>query len=656
VSVAADGSSITVLTPQISGSSSIDRLADVQVKLRGVVDTSGNPVSTTFVGGFTFSADTGIPLLYNVAPSTGSAAGGEIITLTGKFFTEPFEVDFNFTDPSGVLKSLPGRTVDVQHGADGTDIAHIVVPRASTTTVTQPIFVDLVLKNAVGGASPQSSTYPRAFVYVPDVTAPPTIFYISPTFGSVQGHETVMIYGKNFVQPVTVLIGAVNEIVQSVSSDGTTITIMTQPVPGAVPTTAQDVTVTTSLGVATLSAAFTYLEGQAPTLYVLTPNNGPNEGGTRVTITGVGFQYPVQVLFGTQQAQVVSTNYNQVVCTSPSITASQPGTPTTVQVSVTNITAGKVSQNTLPFQYGQAMFISSLAPNRGPDIGGTQVTIVGQGFVAPVTVTLAGWSAQVQLVSGTQIVVLSGAVPTASRQCVPFAGPVVVTNTDSGLQATGPSWTYLPVSKPTIISVTASCEALGVIPGSATNCTYTVVGTNFESPLVATFSNPATSYPIAPASVTPTQLTFTVPPSFESLGIQYNKVPCAIGAQTGTMNVTTPINLTITNAATTCSDTLTNVILVDPTDKACKLGGALSVNCTAAPSSGAAPLTVQFTSTPIGGTGAYTYDWNFGDGTTPDDKTQNPTHTYAGTGTFTATVTVNDGTSVATCTQTITVN
>jgi immune inhibitor A len=98
------------------------------------------------------------------------------------------------------------------------------------------------------------------------------------------------------------------------------------------------------------------------------------------------------------------------------------------------------------------------------------------------------------------------------------------------------------------------------------------------------------------------------------------------------------------------------VILVDPTDKACKLGGALSVNCTAAPSSGAAPLTVQFTSTPIGGTGAYTYDWNFGDGTTPDDKTQNPTHTYAGTGTFTATVTVNDGTSVATCTQTITVN
>ena len=71
-------------------------------------------------------------------------------------------------------------------------------------------------------------------------------------------------------------------------------------------TKAQDVTVTTSLGVATLSAAFTYLEGQAPTLYVLTPNNGPNEGGTRVTITGVGFQYPVQVLFGTQQAQVVS--------------------------------------------------------------------------------------------------------------------------------------------------------------------------------------------------------------------------------------------------------------------------------------------------------------------------------------------------------------
>jgi len=51
-----------------------------------------------------------------------------------------------------------------------------------------------------------------------------------------------------------------------------------------------------------------------------------------VTITGKGFQYPVQVLFGDRQAQVVSSNYNQVVCTSPSVTAGGPATPLTVTV------------------------------------------------------------------------------------------------------------------------------------------------------------------------------------------------------------------------------------------------------------------------------------------------------------------------------------
>jgi len=48
-SVAGDGSSITVLTPQIPGSSSADRLADVQVILRGVT-VGGEPVQVTGTG------------------------------------------------------------------------------------------------------------------------------------------------------------------------------------------------------------------------------------------------------------------------------------------------------------------------------------------------------------------------------------------------------------------------------------------------------------------------------------------------------------------------------------------------------------------------------------------------------------------------------
>ena len=58
---------------------------------------------------------------------------------------------------------------------------------------------------------------------------------------------------------------------------------------------------------------------------------------------------------------------------------------------------------------------------------------------------------------------------------------------------------------------------------------------------------------------------------------------------------------------------------------------------TATPGSGPAPLAVQFTDA---STGAATWSWTFGDGTT--STIQNPSHTYIDAGTFTATLTVTN--------------
>ncbi|MFC0430883.1 PKD domain-containing protein [Kutzneria buriramensis] len=82
----------------------------------------------------------------------------------------------------------------------------------------------------------------------------------------------------------------------------------------------------------------------------------------------------------------------------------------------------------------------------------------------------------------------------------------------------------------------------------------------------------------------------------------------------------------------------------------------LSATAAASPTTGNAPLSVNFTGSATGGTAPYSYSWNFGDGTT--NTTQNPSHTYNSAGTYTATLTVTDSASpahTATANATVTV-
>lgn len=71
----------------------------------------------------------------------------------------------------------------------------------------------------------------------------------------------------------------------------------------------------------------------------------------------------------------------------------------------------------------------------------------------------------------------------------------------------------------------------------------------------------------------------------------------------------------------------------------------LSASAKASPTTGNAPLAVNFTGSATGGTAPYSYSWNFGDGAT--STAQNPSHTYSAAGSFTATLTVTDASSPA---------
>jgi PKD repeat protein len=81
---------------------------------------------------------------------------------------------------------------------------------------------------------------------------------------------------------------------------------------------------------------------------------------------------------------------------------------------------------------------------------------------------------------------------------------------------------------------------------------------------------------------------------------------------------------------------------------------ALTVSVSATPTSGPAPLAVSFTGTRSGGTGYYTTDWDFGDGS-PHSSQLNPSHVYTVGGTYTARLTVTDS-AAATASATVTIS
>ena len=68
----------------------------------------------------------------------------------------------------------------------------------------------------------------------------------------------------------------------------------------------------------------------------------------------------------------------------------------------------------------------------------------------------------------------------------------------------------------------------------------------------------------------------------------------------------------------------------------------LSVSASVLPSAGDVPATMSFTGTPAGGTSPYSYNWNFGDGTSA--TSQSPSHTYTAAGAYGATLAVTDAT------------
>jgi IPT/TIG domain-containing protein len=260
------------------------------------------------------------PRLTGISVTSGPATGGTSVTITGTGFTGATAVDFGDaaaasftingdTSISAISPASSGGTVDV--------------------TVTTP-----------GGTSPAIPNDEFTFVVAPTVTG------LSPSSGSVAGGTEVTISGAALSGAIEVDFG--ESPCGFTVNDDSSITAVS---PAAEAPDTVDVVVVTIGGSSARSARdrFTYVPIPAPLVSGISPNGGPADGGTAVTISGANLTGAFEVDFGSTPAEFTVNDDTSISAVAPA--AAAPGA-----VDVTVLTAGGTSASSADDQFTYTAF------------------------------------------------------------------------------------------------------------------------------------------------------------------------------------------------------------------------------------------------------------------------------------------------------------
>ncbi len=394
------------------------------------------------------SAQNSINVTKRSASGTGDAWQVGIAYSGGNFILQFIGYRYNVGMQdwySGALSSPVGVWTHVAATYDGTTIRGYV--NGAMVLEQVPILLLLQLRDAdiyVGasatGAAPldgkidELSLYNRALspteiqaIYgagTSGKTPPaPTVAAVTPATGSTLGGTSVTITGTNFTGATGVTIGGVAATGVNVVN-GSTLTATT---PAGMAGTAS-VVVTTPSGSNTANSLYTYVT--PPTVTSITPSSGTTLGGTNVTITGTNFTGATSVTFGGNAAT------NVTFVNSTTLTATTPaGTAGAANVIVTT-PGGSNPSNSLFTFVTPPPTVTGISPNKGPTLGGTDVTLTGTNFTGATGVTFGGNAA-------TNVTVVNSTTITVTTPAAASAGAVsVVVTTPGGSNAANSLFTY----------------------------------------------------------------------------------------------------------------------------------------------------------------------------------------------------------------------
>jgi len=369
-----------------------------------------------------------LPMVTGVSPSVGPLTGGNFVSLVGKHFENPADTNIIINGQS-------------PNSAPQSDSAQVQMP-AGTGTVRLKVS-SFSHPEIVSPDVPQD-----VYTYLPV----PTVTGISPGAGDGNGGTSVTITGTSLTFTDRVQFGGTDAQSFTVDSD----TQVTAVSPSGLDTV--DVVVTTAGGVSPTGAAdkFTY----GPVVVGVGPkNDGPETGGSTVTVTGYNFLGATAVQFGSNAAT------NVTVVNDNAITATTPAGTGDVSISVT---ANGVTSTGSLYHYIPAAGVSQVSPSSGPATGGTSVTISGSSLNTISGVTFGG-------VAATGV---SGSFFSASATTPPHAAGIVdvVVTTDGGSTTALGAFAY-SASVPTVSSVAPNKGPTG----GGTSVTITGTGLSFAT-------------------------------------------------------------------------------------------------------------------------------------------------------------------------------
>lgn len=300
-----------------------------------------------------------------VSPRRLPTTGGVAVDVTGRGFTAETTVSFSGSNARRVDVVSPTllRVISPARPSGGADVR--VTTRA------------------------QSATLQNAVVYFD----PLSLLDVSPASGPTAGGQQVTLQGKGFEQGMLVRFGAAQAQVEQVDVAAGTALVQTPAGTSGL----TDVTISTSTQAARRARAYFYEDAQTIIAAGLSPDQGTEEGGTVVTLIGVGLnRITLRVTFGGQDATILDRQSTTMRVRTPA------HIPATVDVVLTD---GATPITTLPgaFTYLPSLGLDAVAPSTGPAQGGTSVVLSGRGFTGVEQVFVGGLPATYTVDSDTQI-------------------------------------------------------------------------------------------------------------------------------------------------------------------------------------------------------------------------------------------------------------